>query len=112
MDEEINKKIKKIRKEKGFSQTVMAKKLRITQMAYSKVERGKTKLNWDYMKRLSSILEINVWDLIDTQKEFQPSTPNEIQAVKNIELLKKLIRQYDKELSSLKAQVTALIKDK
>ena len=96
MDKEIHKKIKKLRKGKRNSQTVMANKLGITQMAYSKIERGVTKLNWDYMHQLATIVEVNIWDLIDAQKEYQPSTPNEVQAVENIELLKKLIHQYDK----------------
>lgn len=112
MDKEIHKKIKKIRKEKRYSQTVMANKLGITQMAYSKIERGVTKLNWDYMHQLSTILEVNIWDLIDTQKEYQPSTSNELKAVENIELLKKLITQYDKELSALKEEINSLKKDK
>ena len=108
MDKEIHKRIKKIRKEKRYSQTVMANKLGITQMAYSKIERGVTKLNWDYMHQLAAILEVNIWDLIDVQKEYQPSAPYEVQAVENIELLKKLIHQYDKELSSLKEEITIL----
>lgn len=112
MDKEIHKKIKKIRKEKRYSQTVMANKLGITQMAYSKIERGVTKLNWDYMHQLATILEVNIWDLIDTQKEYQPSTSNELKAVENIELLKKLITQYDKELSALKEEINSLKKDK
>ena len=108
MDKEIHKKIKKLRKGKGYSQTVMAKKLSITQMAYSKIERGVTRLNWDYMHQLAAILEVNIWDLIDTQKEYQPSTPYEVQAVENIELLKKLIHQYDEELICLKKELAVL----
>lgn len=108
MDKEIHKKIKKLRKGKGYSQTVMANKLGITQMAYSKIERGVTKLNWDYMHQLATILEVNIWDLIDAQKEYQPSTPNEVQAVENIELLKKLIHQYDEQLIYLKKEIKLL----
>lgn len=108
MDKEIHKKIKRLRKGKGYSQTVMANKLGITQMAYSKIERGVTKLNWDYMHQLASILEVYIWDLIDTQKEYQPTTTKEIDAVKNIDLLAKLIHQYDEELIYLKKEIALL----
>ena len=40
------KKIKRIRKIRGFSQTYMAQNLGISQRAYSKIELNETQLNW------------------------------------------------------------------
>ncbi|KQM69288.1 hypothetical protein ASE74_04550 [Pedobacter sp. Leaf216] len=53
--EQLIKKIKSVRKYKGFTQSQMSDHLKISQNAYSKIELGVTKLS---MKHLSQIAEI------------------------------------------------------
>lgn len=108
MEVELNKRIRSIRKQKGFSQSVMAKKLEISQMAYSKIERGKTKLNLEYINQLAEILEVNIWDIINTKKECAEVIENELNLDKNLYLLTAFINQYDKEISHLKNEIANL----
>lgn len=108
MDVELNKRIRSIRKQKGFSQSMMAKKLEISQMAYSKIERGKTKLNLEYINQLAEILEINIWDIINTKKECTEIIKNELNFDKSLDLLTAFINKYDKEISYLKNEIAVL----
>ena len=108
MDIELNKRIRSIRKQKGFSQSGMAKKLEISQMAYSKIERGKTKLNLEYINQLAEILEVNIWDLINTKKEYTEITQNEVNFTINLDLLTAFISKYDKEIAQLKNEMEIL----
>ncbi len=48
-----SEKLRKLRIEKGYSQEYMAAKLGLSQSAYSKIERGKTKLTIERLERLS-----------------------------------------------------------
>ncbi len=86
----------------------MAKKLEISQMAYSKIERGKTKLNLEYINQLAKILEVNIWDLINAQKEYAEITKNELNFTKSIDLLDAFISKYDKEIFYLKNEIAIL----
>ena len=108
MEVELNKRIRSIRKQKGFSQSVMAKKLEISQMAYSKIERGKTKLNLEYIHQLAEILEVNIWDIINTKKECAEITNNELNYAKILELLTAFFNKYDKEIYHLKNEIAVL----
>ena len=58
--ETIYDRLKKVRLEKNFSQDYLAKKLGVTQKAYSKIENNETKLNVDILQRLSEILEVPI----------------------------------------------------
>jgi transcriptional regulator with XRE-family HTH domain len=58
--ETIYDRLKKVRLEKNFSQDYLAKKLGLTQKAYSKIENNETKLNVDVLQRLAEILEVPI----------------------------------------------------
>jgi transcriptional regulator with XRE-family HTH domain len=58
--ETIYDRLKKVRLEKNYSQDYLAKKLGLTQKAYSKIENNETKLNVDVLQRLSEILEVPI----------------------------------------------------
>jgi transcriptional regulator with XRE-family HTH domain len=58
--ETIYDRLKKVRLEKNFSQDYLAKKLGLSQKAYSKIENNETKLNVDVLQRLSEILEVPI----------------------------------------------------
>lgn len=98
-------KIKKIRKLKRFSQQYMADQLNLSQMAYSKIERNKTQLNWEKLNKLAKILSANIWDLVDGEKEIEieKNPSNE-----SVLLLKKLFHQHEFEINSLKEEVKFL----
>ena len=101
-------KIKEIRTLRGFSQQYMAEKLELSQMAYSKIENNVTQLNWDKLNRISQILSINIWDLIDNEKEldehnFDDKSPGEV-----VLLLKQLFVKQECQLKTLKEEVSFL----
>lgn len=56
---EIGYKIKKIREIRNYSQEYMAERLGISQVAYSRLETGKTKFDLNRMQDIASILEID-----------------------------------------------------
>lgn len=56
----VSKKIEKIRKLKGFSQEYVAAKLSISQNAYSKIERGETKVTTVKLIEICEVLEVDV----------------------------------------------------
>ena len=60
----VGQKIRKIRELKGFSQDYVAQKLNLTQKAYSNIEAGKTKLDFDRLEDISKILEIEPMNVL------------------------------------------------
>jgi transcriptional regulator with XRE-family HTH domain len=105
MNMEVNTKIRHIRKLKGFTQNYLATELGVSQRAYSKIELNETKLNWKKMNQIASILNIGVWELLDTNIE---DNPNENIAEKNVNLLQKLLNQYEDRIEALKNEVAQL----
>lgn len=63
---EILARIKDLRTQKGFSQYELGEKLNISQNAYYKLEKGKTKLDLQRLIQLSTILEIELSNLVNT----------------------------------------------
>jgi transcriptional regulator with XRE-family HTH domain len=55
----IGFKIRKVRELKGFTQDFVARKLNISQRAYSKIERGETKVDNKRIADISGILEVD-----------------------------------------------------
>ena len=53
----MNKKLRKLRQEKGLSQENIACELGISQKAYSKIENGKTSLSHEKLLKISKILK-------------------------------------------------------
>lgn len=103
-------KIKQIRKQRKFSQQYMADCLGVSQMAYSKIESNKTQLNWDKLTRISNILSINVWDIVDDTKEFETEHPDEMDFNDAITLFKQLLKKHDVEKKELLDEIEKLKK--
>jgi len=101
-------KIREVRGLRGFSQQQMAEKLGVSQMAYSKVERGLTQLNWERLSVLAEILSVNIWDLVDDQKEIKSSDLDNNSTNNNVLLLKRLFHQHEYEINSLKEEIKFL----
>ena len=65
--EDILKKIKAIRKQKGYSHEYVANELEISQVAYSKLEKNETKLTVERLYKLAGIFEVTIGELLDIQ---------------------------------------------
>jgi len=102
---EVNTKIRHIRKLKGFTQNYLATELGVSQRAYSKIELNETKLNWKKMNQIASILNVSVWELLDTKRDYNP---NENKAEDSVDLLQQLIDQYEARIEALENEVAEL----
>lgn len=60
----VENKIRKIRREKDFSQEYVAEQLGITQSHYSKVERGEVEITMSKLLQLAKLFEVEVKDLL------------------------------------------------
>ena len=64
----LTQKIKQRRKERGYNQGYMAEQLGTTSSAYSKIERGETKIDTDRLKKLSEVLEFDLGDFLNDER--------------------------------------------
>lgn len=64
----VTERIRQTRMRKHFSQEYVAKKLGVTQKAYSKIENNETRMNVDTLLRISEILETPVHEFISDSK--------------------------------------------
>jgi transcriptional regulator with XRE-family HTH domain len=105
----IGEKIRKIRIIKGYSQENIADLLEISQSAYSDIERGKTKINLEKLRKVALIFELDVNFIMDFDgNQFLTKTaktnPKEID---NNE--KRIIEElFNKERELYKEQITNL----
>ena len=106
--------VKKTRYEKNYSQDHIAKKLGITQKAYSKIENNETKLNVDTLTQIAEILEVDVASFFSSNEkpilnDFSTRTGGDNFIYKNNsiekieELYKEIIKAKDSEIETLKA---------
>jgi len=58
--ENILKKLRSARNEKGYSQEYMAEKLKISQKSYCKIENGRTNLSVSRLKQIALILNLDL----------------------------------------------------
>jgi len=102
---EVSNKIRDVRKFKGFTQSDVATLLGISQRAYSKIELNETELNWKKLNQIASILDIGVWELVDTEKVYDPQAKI---AQENLDMLQQLIHQYEDRIDTLEYEVAEL----
>lgn len=108
----IEHRIEKIRRLRGFSQEYMATKLKISQNAYSKIERGETKVTMEKLTEICNVLEIKLEKLqiFDPFQEFreiveEASVP---WLFKLLESLEKGTRLYEALLNERNARIKDL----
>ena len=112
MNQEITSKIKKLRKEKGFSQTYMADRLNITRTAYHNLESGESYSWAKYLNELMCALETTPKDFFcdignrTIQQNNCSFTDNSVGYVEtlhqeNREVYEKLIASKDKQITLL-----------
>ena len=105
--------VKKTRYEKNYSQDHIAKKLGITQKAYSKIENNETKLNVDTLTRIAEILEVDVASFFSSNEkpvlnDFSTRTGGDNVIYKNNsiekieDLYREIIKAKDSEIETLK----------
>jgi transcriptional regulator with XRE-family HTH domain len=105
--------VKKTRYDKNYSQDYIAKKLGITQKAYSKIENNETKLNVDTLTRIAEILEVDVASFFNSSEkpvlnDFSTRTGGDNVIYKNNsiekieELYREIIKAKDSEIETLK----------
>jgi len=129
MQAEIHKRIKLLRKDARLSQQDVADKLKISAAAYSKIERGLTKLNEFYIYKLPEILGCKIEDILtseelknyqtfelplksvaeESQVDYNRAIVNENQILsKQIELLEKAIKDKEDIIQLLKKELKRL----
>ena len=105
--------VKKTRYDKNYSQDYIAKKLGITQKAYSKIENNETKLNVDTLTKIAEILEVDVASFFNSSEkpvlnDFSTRTGGDNVIYKNNsiekieELYREIIKAKDSEIETLK----------
>lgn len=93
---DVSDKIRRLRNEKGYSQQYLALKLGISQNAYHKLEKGETKLSFERLQQLATVLEVSIEELTEQSKE--SGTANE----KRLESLEKEVNDLKSVLKVLK----------
>jgi transcriptional regulator with XRE-family HTH domain len=66
----ISENIRLIRESKGFSQEYVSKKLKVTQQAYSQMEKKPDNMTLARLKNLASILEVSLLSLIGEDEAY------------------------------------------
>lgn len=121
--EEVIKRISTIRKKRGISHEAMAANMNLSQAAYSKIEKGETKLALERLYQIAKVLDTNVQELLGFEENFKQEI-HEIkenenftvvghQKVENLyhenkEATEKLINSLNEQIDHLKGEVLFL----
>ncbi|OQW90833.1 MAG: hypothetical protein BWK79_18650 [Beggiatoa sp. IS2] len=62
---QLHKKIKSLRRSKGWSQEQVAERLSMSTSAYGSIERGETDVNFSRLEQLAEIFQIDLSSLLD-----------------------------------------------
>lgn len=119
--EDIIERIREQRKKKGFSHENMAHELKISQAAYSKIEKNETRLTVERLFEIADILEVPVTELLDKnstinyhQQEFYDNSVGhqEVQNLyqENKEILEKLFQTKDELIVKQQEEIEFLRK--
>lgn len=117
--ETVSDRLKKVRLEKNLSQDFLAKKLGITQKAYSKIENNETKLNVDVLQRVSEVMDVPIETFFNNSQQpilndFSNRTGGDNVIYKNNsidkieELYKELLKSKDEVISSKVSEIETL----
>jgi transcriptional regulator with XRE-family HTH domain len=98
-DEAPGRRLARIRRERGFTQTELAGKTGLIQTLVSDYERGKLRLNADIILRLATALEVSTDDLL------QPAGPRDSTIAR-----RKVLRRLERIEALQPAQQTVLLR--
>ncbi len=110
----MNAFIRKLRVSRKISQSTVAKQLGISQNAYSRIERGLTRISTERLHQLADIFGTSVHDLLaERERSMSSPMPSAAQATKSRDdlwIYEKLIQHKDETIASLKETIQ-LLKD-
>jgi len=119
----LGKKVASIRDAKGMNQDEMAAKLNMSSTGYAKIEQGKTKLLNPRLEKIVETLDTNLKDLLnfneknvfnnigschDKSIQCQYYINSAVELTQELEKMKILVEQKDKELALMKQQIEDL----
>jgi transcriptional regulator with XRE-family HTH domain len=111
----IGERIRTIRTVKGLSQDYVANMLEISQPAYSDIEKGKSKVNFEKLQNIADIFEMTVQEVISfDEKQIFNNTFNE--KSKGFFNIKKIVKNsfnnerkaYQDQINYLKEEIAYL----
>lgn len=102
---EVIIKIKEIRRQRGYSQSFVAKRLNISQRAYSKIELNETSLNWKKMEKIAQVLNIGVWEILDIKKSVKSNADNEVKKPEPQDNQQKKIHELEEKVAQLESNL-------
>jgi transcriptional regulator with XRE-family HTH domain len=117
----VAQRVKKVRVEKNFSQDYLAKKLGLSQKAYSKIENSESKLNVDTLIKISEILDTPITNFLDESSrpivnDYSNRTGGENIIYKNIynekteDLYNQLLKAKDDIINAKQSEIEVLKK--
>ena len=74
--EDIYKKLRQIRIEKGLSQKTLGEKCGLTQQAINRIEQGQRKIDLDLLLRMSEALKVSVSEILSYDNMIGNITPS------------------------------------
>lgn len=102
-------KIKDTRKKRGYSHDNMATELQISQAAYTKIEKGETKLTVERLYEIATILNVSIVDILDVNPNTIFNQDNKDNAIGQVVNQSKESKDaYEKLISSLKEEISFL----
>lgn len=107
-------KIRLLRNEKKYSQEQMANLLGINQKAYSKIERGKTKLNYERLCQLAKIFDLTLSELINIDSRFlrkEKWIDTSRSPLLSVELLSQIFQKYDDKIVQIEKDLEHALKE-
>lgn len=114
MNTSIGSKLKKLRKQKGWSQEQVSDYLSISQSAYARMENGESHSWASHLDKICQVFEIDIEELFKEDKIIinnnqQGGSSTNAYVVNN--LSEKLIEQYEERIKELK-EIIAELKNK
>lgn len=116
---QIHEKLKVMRLCKGWSQEEMAEKLGYSANGYAKVERGETDIKVDRLEKIAGAIGMdlqqllnlndkNVFNVIENNGSVANILLTETQCAHELEKLRLLLQERDKEIANLHQQIAQL----
>lgn len=102
----ILNKFKELRLKKGYSHEYMGHELKISQVAYSKIERNETKLSIERFFKIAEILEVSIADILEIQPE------NQMYSADNLQKISTFYQENNDKSERIDQLYGAIIKDK
>ncbi|TAG30296.1 MAG: XRE family transcriptional regulator [Sphingobacteriia bacterium] len=88
--------IRQLREQHNYTQAYVAKRLGMSQNAYSKIENAYTQLTVKHVKKLSKVLEVSILDLLKDDFEIHPPSLIQKESITKNSLLMNLKKVAEK----------------